>query len=144
MVYSGKSYTDKVAFYIEMPPVFYNVYCFKDTSFPLWVDKYLEMLEPSWVVFASILSFEINHPPNCNFSIFLLICDLVLHLIDYAWLMYHQLISPLCCIHASVNWIIVGSSNGLGPLPHQPITWTNAALLSIGFLGTNFGEIWIL
>ena len=29
------------------------------------------------------------------------------------------------------------------PIRHQAITWTNAVLLSIGTLGTNFSEIWI-
>ena len=29
------------------------------------------------------------------------------------------------------------------PIWHQAITWTNAVLLSIGLLGTNFSEMWI-
>ena len=43
----------------------------------------------------------------------------------------------------SQNWVSTGSDNGLSPLRRQAITWTNAALLSIGLLGTNFNEIWI-
>ena len=35
----------------------------------------------------------------------------------------------------------IGSDNGLSPVRQQAITWTNAALLSIGPLGTKFGEI---
>ena len=31
--------------------------------------------------------------------------------------------------------------NGLSPVQRQAITWTNAGLLSIRLLGTNFGEI---
>ena len=38
---------------------------------------------------------------------------------------------------------VFGSANGLSPVWRQAIPWTNAALLSIGHLGTNFGEIWI-
>ena len=34
-------------------------------------------------------------------------------------------------------------TNGLLPLQRQAITWTNVGLLSIGFLGTRFSEIWI-
>ena len=34
-----------------------------------------------------------------------------------------------------------GSGNGLWPLWHQAITWTNAGLFSIRSLGTNFSEI---
>ena len=44
-------------------------------------------------------------------------------------------------IHASVT--IIGSDNGLLPDRHQVITWTNAGILLIGPLGTNFREIWI-
>ena len=33
--------------------------------------------------------------------------------------------------------------NSLSPVRRQAITWTNAGLLSIGVLGTNFSEIWI-
>ena len=46
-------------------------------------------------------------------------------------------------IYASMNWISIGSDNGLLPVQHQAITWTNADLLSIGPLGINFSEIWI-
>ena len=34
--------------------------------------------------------------------------------------------------------------NGLSPIRHRAITWTNAGLLTIGLLGTNFSEIWIV
>ena len=34
-----------------------------------------------------------------------------------------------------MNWAIIGSGNGLLPIRYQAITWTNAGLLSIGFLG---------
>ena len=37
----------------------------------------------------------------------------------------------------------IGSGNGLSPVRHQAITCTNAALLSIGPLGTGFSEIGI-
>ena len=39
-------------------------------------------------------------------------------------------------------WGIV-SGNGLSPVGRQAVTLTNAGLLSIGPLGTNFSEIWI-
>ena len=38
---------------------------------------------------------------------------------------------------------ISGSDNGLSPGRRQAIVWTNAEILLIGPLGTNFGEIWI-
>ena len=36
---------------------------------------------------------------------------------------------------------IIDSDNGLSPGQHQAIIWTNAAILLIGPLGTNFSEI---
>ena len=36
---------------------------------------------------------------------------------------------------------ITGSDNGLSPKRHQAIIWTNAGILLIGLLGTNFSEI---
>ena len=36
----------------------------------------------------------------------------------------------------------IGSDNGLSPGQHQAIIWTNAAILLIRTLGTNFSEIW--
>ena len=42
-----------------------------------------------------------------------------------------------------MNWVSIGSGNGLSPALRQAITWTNADLLSIGPLGTTFSENWI-
>ena len=44
-------------------------------------------------------------------------------------------------IYVSVNWVSIGSENDLSPVRHQAITWTNAGLLLIGLLGTNFNKI---
>ena len=41
------------------------------------------------------------------------------------------------------NLTTIGSDNGLSPSRHQAIIWTNAGILSIGHLGTNFSEILI-
>ena len=46
-------------------------------------------------------------------------------------------------IHALINWVSIGSNNGLSPIWRQAIIETNAGLLSIGPLGTNFNEILI-
>ena len=40
-----------------------------------------------------------------------------------------------------IKLIIIGSYNGLSPERHQAIIWTNAEILLIGPLGTNFSEI---
>ena len=39
-----------------------------------------------------------------------------------------------------MNWITIGSINGLLPIPRPAITWTSVHLLSIGPLGTDFSE----
>ena len=41
------------------------------------------------------------------------------------------------------NLTIIGSNNDLSPGRHQAIIWTNAVILLIGPLGTNFNEILI-
>ena len=42
-----------------------------------------------------------------------------------------------------MNLVSIGSDNGLSPIRRQAISLNNAGLLSIGPLGTNFGEILI-
>ena len=46
-------------------------------------------------------------------------------------------------MYALVNWVSFGSGNGLLPVRHQAITWTNAGLFLIAPLGINFSEILI-
>ena len=43
----------------------------------------------------------------------------------------------------SVQNAIIGSDNGLVPIQHQAIIWTNDGSLLIGPLGTHFSEIWM-
>ena len=54
------------------------------------------------------------------------------------WLSHLPLVPHIC---ASVNYVSTGSGNGLSPIWHQAITWTDANLLSIGPLRTNFSEL---
>ena len=42
--------------------------------------------------------------------------------------------------HWSMNWISIGSGNGLSSVQRKAIAWTYAELLSIGPIGTNFSE----
>ena len=47
-------------------------------------------------------------------------------------------------MHICVNKLaIIGSDNGLSPDWRQAIIWTNAGILLIEHLGTNFGENFI-
>ena len=44
-------------------------------------------------------------------------------------------------MYASVNWVSISSGNGLAPNRRQAIALTNADLLSIALMGTNFSKI---
>ena len=48
-------------------------------------------------------------------------------------------------VYASMNWVSIGSDNGLSPGQHQTIIWSNAGILSIRAQTTHFNEIlfWI-
>ena len=67
----------------------------------------------------------------------------IIYITSHNSMVINQLISPYCHIYASLNLVSIGSDNGLLPIKHQAIIWTCAGLLSIGHLGTNFGEILI-
>ena len=69
---------------------------------------------------------------GCLLWVHSLIC--VLHLLTHWGWVTHICISKLT---------IIGSDNGLSPDRLQAIIWTNAGLLLIGPLGTNFSEILI-
>ena len=52
------------------------------------------------------------------------------------------LLSPLCLIYASVNWVNIGSDNGLSPERRPAIIWTNAdVFLHYTPKGTYFNEV---
>ena len=59
------------------------------------------------------------------------------------WLLINWLIEAEWRMYASLNWIIIGSDNGLSPVRRQAIIWTNGGILLIGPLGTNFSVILI-
>ena len=44
-------------------------------------------------------------------------------------------------LHSIINLVNIGSDNGLSPVQHQTIDWTNAGLLSIWPFRTNFNAI---
>ena len=43
-----------------------------------------------------------------------------------------------------MNWVSIGSNNGMSPIRRQAIIWTNVGLLSIGPLATNFSEFFFI
>ena len=98
--------------------------------------------------------FQCAGPMISSFNIFLIIACIsflratfLLHAIK-TFLSYVQLILPLDhwgqVTHICVsNLTTIGSDNGLSPARRQAIIWTNAGILFIGPLGTNFSEILI-
>ena len=66
------------------------------------------------------------------------------HLTKCSWKCRLPKWRPFCRgdYRSSVNWVSIGSVNGLSPVQCQAITWTSAGLLSIGLLGTYFSEVW--
>ena len=60
------------------------------------------------------------------------------------WLCHNELTHWGRVTHICVSKLtIIGSDNGLSPDRRQAIIWTNAGILLIGPLGTNFNEILI-
>ena len=60
----------------------------------------------------------------------------------HAW-KYPEITEDWRCLYASLNWVTIGSADGLSPNWCQAITWTNDDLLSPEHLWTKFGEILI-
>ena len=61
------------------------------------------------------------------------------YLIDVINLTHWGRVTHICVC----NLTIIGSDNGLSPGRRQAVIWTNAGILSIETLGTNFSEILI-
>ena len=118
------------------------------TDFPFMVSKY--MANHTWLSNIDNASFANVNEKTHNFhtrkciwsspsgpSVSASMCQHHIHVI------HHTFNSPWCRTYVSVNWISIGSDNGLAPNRRQAIIWTNAGLLSIGPFGTNFSEILI-
>ena len=83
-----------------------------------------------WFIISKLLISELRDYPGISRNMIMKHCPfnsspLVLH------------------IYVSVNWVSIGSDNGLLPARCQAIIWNNAGILLIGPLGTSFSEIQI-
>ena len=76
------------------------------------------------------------HCSDCKSSIFFSLCLIVYQCIRYN-LTHWGRVMHIC----NGKLTIIGSDNGLSPGRRQAIIWTNAGILLIGPLGTNFSEI---
>ena len=83
--------------------------------------------------------FEVWEMQGSPWQVSLSSWETSLSLFQFHWLTHPPLVPHIC-----VNKLtIIGSENGLSPIWRQAIIWTNAGLLSIGPLGTNFSEVLI-
>ena len=81
-------------------------------------------------------------------SILFIYCLLIYYLIIYLFIIYlfifffgGGVLSSINSSTPSAAYVRqIGSGNGLSPVRRQAITWTNADLLSIGPLETNYSE----
>ena len=82
--------------------------------------------------------------PLMKFFVFWLKFDWILFPRVQLTVSQHSFNSLRPVMHICVgNLTIIGSDNGLSPGQRQAIIWTNAGILLIGPLGTNFSEILI-
>ena len=91
-------------------------------------------------------------PLGTNFNELLI----AIHTFSYKKILFENVVWKMAAICLGLNvlthwgrvthicvsyWTIIGSDNGLSPGRHQAIIWTNAGILLIRTLGTNFSEI---
>ena len=108
---------------------------------------YSDVTSTQWRLFCNSTvysrEFWINHKENTK-----------LRITGWPWRIEHYRDTyPMCCTKFRFNSLrpsdaymrskltIIGSDNGLSPARRQAIIWTNAGILLIGSLGTNFSEI---
>ena len=80
----------------------------------VWVIRHLISLANPLLVIWFITTRNKENTPINNFYVHYWLSEWQGHLTI-------QLISPLCCIYASVNQVSIGSDNGLSPIWHQAI-----------------------
>ena len=112
--------------------IVYN-YTFRDLDY--WKSKLSSILVNKDFLTWLLIGWQVCHQPIkfrfANTLIDMYHCLHSWYLIEAEWRIY-----------ASENYDIIGSDNGLSPDRHQAIIWTNAGILLIGRLGTNFNTIW--
>ena len=118
-------------FPLPVPPQCLDRKCEYNSIFFL---KKFSIYEGDRAVLPKVSSADIFLCPPCFMSTLDIMSEKIRTGVNSWGLMTHICISKLT---------IIGSDNGLSPGRHQAIIWTNAGILSIGHLGTNFNEILI-
>ena len=118
-----------------------------------WQWSHMEIYEAR----HEVMQLNIQHHFGVNVIVYYPIEILNLYIIKWIWkrsLLTHMARIPCKVQLHLTHWgrmthicvgelAIIGSDNGLSPGRRQAIIWTNAGILSIGPLGTNFSEILI-
>ena len=100
----------------------------------------IHVTSPFWSLIANIIAEE----SSVDVLSYLILSYLVSSRLVSSHLILINSSPPSACrLYASVNRVSICSDNGLSLIQRQAIIYTNAGLLSIGPLGTDFSEIWI-
>ena len=91
-----------------------------------------------WSMLQSASHIYSNKPTCCQNNPTKSLLWMHLHLFQYLYHLTHWGQVTHICVG---KLTIIGSDNGLSPERRQAIIWTNAGILLIGSLGTNFNEI---
>ena len=130
-----------------MSKIIKNKYFLTNTSIP--------RKDPFLTLNASKINFEQIYPKNDIYVLIQIryimtwcgIFKMTLHtaqndkVTTHSWISTHWGRVTLICVGKQLA--IIGSNNGFSPGRHQAIIWTNAGILLIGTLGTNFSEVFI-
>ena len=98
-------------------------------------DEWTNVDQDLWCHMASLGHNELTQPEQSKTK-HTYMCTLCIYCIDYT-LTHWGRVTHICVSKLT----IIGSDNGLSPGRHQAIIRTNAGILLIGTLGTNFSEI---
>ena len=99
---------------------------------------------PQCVKITTTMSQHIIIYPWHYTSVIFIITSLDNRMSSFQWAQGHYLTHWGRVTHICVSKLtIIGSDNGLSPGRHKAIIWTNAGILLIWPLGTNFNEILI-
>ena len=122
---------------------------FETPSRPLWRQSNGYRASGQTLYFSAILRVDVRTPQS--FWLFKIVSlNRMVIVLNWISIQGLQILFARCHFfsqnrfrYASLNWVIIGSDNGLSPVRRQAIIWTNAGIMLIGPLGTNFSEILI-
>ena len=115
-----------------------------------WISSWLSSNTTIWLHFVNKLIYALSHDRMCITLSSIVVCSWHVSRVLHRNSVECALLSIIIYLamrltdwdrgtHICVN---IGSGKDLSPAQHQSIIWTNAGILLIGPLGTNFSEIY--